>query len=343
MLKTKKTLEMLPNKTENAALLGAALSQNYIGKNKTNQSNIKKALLNEKGQEKKPLEIMSTDCTVPLYAIQNGEIGILKYIKNVCDQNGLTYFLAYGTLIGAVRHQGFVPWDDDVDIHMPRNDYLKFVKIVQDDPHPYYRLISMETTPRFTLTTAKVIDTRTVLTQVSPCTERVRLGIFVDIFILDGAGDTQEEAEETYKKAYDLFCAWYKAVMKMFYPGTGWKKTLLLWIKHTPERAAGIRYWLEKMDKFNASKAYEDCVFVGALGACTPEPARNIWKREWFGEGTSVVFNGDTFRAPCNWDAVLRPEYGDYMTLPTPEERKPHHYYHLEIPDPAVLEELSQL
>ena len=71
---------------------------------------------------------MDQENTVPLPVIQNGLFGILKYIRDVCDRNGLKYFLAYGTLIGAVRHQGFVPWDDDMDIQMPREDFLKFAE-----------------------------------------------------------------------------------------------------------------------------------------------------------------------------------------------------------------------
>ena len=277
------------------------------------------------------------DNAIPLRAIQNGEFGILKYIKDVCDQNGLKYYLAYGTLIGAVRHHGFIPWDDDVDIHMPRGDYRKFVEIVTNNPHPFYRLIARETSPKFTLALAKVIDNRTNLRQISPWREKVPLGIYVDIFILDGAGDSWEEACQTYETAYSIYSHWRWAVRKVFVPGRSRKKTLRQWIKHIfPEKVRGVRYWINKLDSFSMQKAYNDCRFVAAMAAGTPEASRNVWERAWFGEGTNIFFNGESVRAPDNWDAVLRPEYGDYMEFPPPEKQKPHHNYELDIPDDVL-------
>ncbi len=285
---------------------------------------------------------MDQENTVPLPVIQNGLFGILKYIRDVCDRNGLKYFLAYGTLIGAVRHQGFVPWDDDMDIQMPREDFLKFAEIVRREPHPYYRLLAKEASPRFTRIIPKVIDTRARLKQKSPLREdKTPWGFFVDIFVLDGAGDTRAEAEKTYQKAFSLYSHWRRSMKKMFVPGENRVYTFLVWFKHLPEKTMGARYWVIKHDRFSSRKAYDDCVYVSALDAGTMEPDRNIWKREWFGDGTSVTLYGETFRAPLNWDAVLRPEYGDYMTLPPPEERHPKHFCSLEIPDPDVLAELS--
>lgn len=279
--------------------------------------------------------------TIPLEVIQNGEFRILQYIKGVCDRNNLKYFLAYGTLIGAIRHHGFIPWDDDMDIHMPREDYLKFVDIVKRDPHPYYRLISRETTPKFTHILPKVIDTRTQLTQKTSWSEKVQLGIYVDIFILDGAGNTRIEAEATYLAALTCFRQWHKAVHIMLPPGKDKKKSIKKWLHHIPYRLLGVRYYMDKHAEFCAQKSYYQYSYVGAMSAGTGNPARNVWLREWFGEGTGVMFNGEPFRAPQNWDAVLRPEYGDYMELPPPEKRRSTHRYVLQIPDPTVLRELS--
>lgn len=278
---------------------------------------------------------------IPLEIIQNGEFRILQYIKDVCDRNGLKYFLAYGTLIGAVRHQGFIPWDDDMDIHMPREDYLKFAEIVKRDPHPYYRLISRETSPKFTHLLSKVIDTRTHLTQKTPWSEKVQLGIYVDIFILDGAGNTRVEAEATYLAALSCYRQWQKAVHVMLPPGKDKKDSIKRWLRHIPYRLLGVRYFMDKHTDLCTLKSYYQYRYVGAMSAGTGNPTRNVWLRKWFGEGTDVTFNGEMFRAPQNWDAVLRPEYGDYMELPPPEKRHSTHRYVLKIPDPAVLRELS--
>ena len=286
---------------------------------------------------------MEQENNISLSMVQNGEFAILQYIRDVCDRNGLTYYLAYGTLIGAVRHRGFVPWDDDMDIHMPRQDYLRFAEIVKKDPHPYYRLLAKETSSQVTRITPKVIDSRTHLKQRSPLRdEKLSWGIFVDIFILDGAGDTYAEAEKTYREAFSLYSHWRRSMKKLLVPGESRLYTTLVWLKHVPEKIMGARYWMKKHHEFCIRRSFDDCIYVSALDAGTEEPARNIWKREWFGTGTPVIFNGEGFRAPADWDAVLRPEYGDYMTLPPLDEQKPKHIWSLEILDPRLPAELSQ-
>lgn len=284
---------------------------------------------------------MKKDEAVPLSLIQNGVFEILKYVRDVCDQNRLTYYLAYGTLIGAVRHQGFIPWDDDIDIHMPREDFLRFAEIVTRRPHPYYRLLSKETSEGYTRIMAKVIDSRTILTQKICLDDGTEpLGLYLDIFLLDGAGNTREEAVKTYQQAYSIYRHWERSIKKAFFEGQNGLYTFLLWLKHTPERAAGMRYWMKKHDEICERHPYAESIYVGAMGAGTWNPDRNIWKKEWFGDGRDAVFNGEIFRVPDNWDAVLRPEYGDYWTLPPEDERRPHHSFSLEIPDPGVMEEL---
>lgn len=271
--------------------------------------------------------MMSMENNVPLETIQKIEFGILKYIRDVCDANGLRYYLAYGTLIGAVRHQGFIPWDDDMDIHMPRPDYMKFVEIVKRDPHPYYRLVSLETSDKYAYLWAKVIDKRTRLVQDSPWIQKEDLGFFVDIFVLDGAGKTLKEAEATYEKAFDIFKQYRRSVKKMFNKRESRSLTFARWIYHIPQRLLGNRYWMERHEKFCLQKAYDDCEYVGALGAGTKKPSRNVWKKDCFGGGTNVVFCGELFRAPENWDEVLRSEYGDYMMLPPVEQRQSNHNF----------------
>ena len=274
---------------------------------------------------------------VPLDVIQNIEFEILKYIRDVCDANGLRYYLAYGTLIGAVRHQGFIPWDDDMDIHMPRPDYMKFVEIVKANPHPYYKLISRETEPFFTHILAKMIDTRTKLTQKTLWKEKVQLGLFVDIFVLDGAGNTLEQAEETYLKAFACYRKWEDSNTRMFYPQKGKFYTFRKWLSHFPERVFGVRYWMDKHFELCMQSDYDSCAYVSALSAGTPQPSRNIWKRNAFGDGKYVTMNSEAFRAPSDWDAVLRPEYGGYMEPPPSYLCHPHHPYDLKILDSSLL------
>ena len=280
----------------------------------------------------------AVETSIPIEVIQNIEFGILKYIRDVCNRHGLRYYLAYGTLIGAIRHKGFIPWDDDIDVHMPRKDYLRFVEIVKKEPHPYYRLISTETNFKFTHILPKVIDTRTKLTQKTSWSEKVQLGVYVDIFILDGAGNSIAEAEASYLAARSYRTQWEKSITIMFPPE--WTKShgLNKWLHHIPARMQGFHTLLDKYNHFCMQRPYDDYEYVGAMSAGTIPASRNIWKREWFGEGTEIRFCGEVFSAPNDCDAVLMPEYGDYMTPPPAEQRVSTHRYTLEIP-PAMLEE----
>ena len=93
------------------------------------------------------------------------ELGVLCYIRDKCRENGLKYYLMYGTLIGAVRHKGFIPWDDDVDIAMFRADFMKLLSAIGADTGSHYAVLSMYNVPDYPFSLAKVVDTRTRLVQ----------------------------------------------------------------------------------------------------------------------------------------------------------------------------------
>ena len=150
-----------------------------------------------------------------LTKVQELEFGILQFIKKVCDENQIRYYLAYGTLIGAVRHKGFIPWDDDIDIMMPRKDYKKLLAILNEQQHPYYKLISADTDKRFQVPLPKIVDTRTLLVQDYDIIEPVPLGVYVDIFLMDGAGDDYHIAVQHYDEAFKLYRYWKKSRLKL--------------------------------------------------------------------------------------------------------------------------------
>lgn len=267
--------------------------------------------------------------TLSIEQIQRLEFDILRYFKEVCDKNGLTYYLAYGTLIGAARHQGFIPWDDDMDVHMPRQDYKKLVEILRREEHPYYRLVSVETHPNFTAPLPKIIDTRTTLIQHYDLVERMPLGVYIDIFMLDGASDDFDEAKRRYLSSYALYRKWRKAETTLFPADKPKWVGLLRFIKNIPYKIHGISRYVKDLDRKNGELAFRDCDFVATFETGTLGPERNIWKRECFGEGQELPFWGVPFRVPHDYDAVLRSEYGDYMQLPPIEKRVSNHNYTL--------------
>lgn len=252
--------------------------------------------------------------------MQEIEFNILKFLKEICDANGLNYYLAYGTLIGTVRSNNFIPWDDDIDIQMPREDYLKLVKIFENDPHPYYKLVSAETDKEFTAPLPKIIDSRIIIDQDYGFIEKVPLGPYVDIFILDGAGDNYKDAINKYSCAYKLYKAWFYADLKL----SGLNLTSL---KSLFFKLFGIKFWLNKLDKFSSNLSFYSAQYVSVLCAGTKNPKRNVWEYNDFGKGIEKEFHGIKFRIPNNYDYILRSEYGEYMKLPEKEKRVSHHKY----------------
>lgn len=261
--------------------------------------------------------------------VQDLEYGILKYIKKICDENDIRYYLAYGTLLGAVRHEGFIPWDDDIDIFMPREDFNKFVSVTNKAPHDYYKVICRENNKNFTAPLPKVIDSRTQLIQNYGFIESVELGVYVDIFLLDGAGNDYDEASKFYLESYKLYKHWIHADTKMFIPNNNRFVSFMKWVKHIPDKIPGIYYWLDKIEKHNSKWSFYEKEYVGALEAGTAKAVNNVWPKDFLDDNFELKFRDEMFRVPSNYDYLLGIEYGKYMELPSVDKQQSHHKYNL--------------
>ncbi len=259
-----------------------------------------------------------------LVEIQKIELDILKFFKAVCEDNKLNYYLAYGTLIGAVRHKGFIPWDDDVDVFMPWEDYLRFVEVMKNYKG-IYKLVSIETNTRFTAPLPKIIDTRTKVVQHFGFVERVELGIYIDIFILTGLGDTRENAILRYNQIDSEVNKWCRADAVVFIPELNKIRSFLRWCKNAPYRVRGIKHYIDRINNLIVDKSFYSSKYVSRGNILSLDYEDNIWLYEEFGEGCDVEFCGELFRAPINYDSILRKCYGDYMKLPPAEKRVSEH------------------
>lgn len=244
-------------------------------------------------------------------------LNILLEIDKFCHANDIRYSLMYGTLLGAVRHKGFIPWDDDIDIMMPRPDYERFIKTFPGTVY-YLRLENYDTDDLTPISWTKVCDVRTVT-----YTPSMQTSVFVDVFPIDGAPDdehVEEHIRETikrrnyvikkrksYKYGKNRFVAYAKYVIKCFlYPKN--------------RRRAIAEY-----ESYILSHPFDMSPNAGRPGFWF-QPL-DIMPAKVFKEYETILFEGHEVMCIKDYDTFLRRTYGDYMKLPTKEQQVRWHDY----------------
>lgn len=231
--------------------------------------------------------------------IRETQIEILKYLKKTCEENGLRYFLCGGTLLGAVRHQGYIPWDDDVDVFVELNDLIKLHKILEHDKR--YRLISMFDDSGYFDECSLLVDMNTVC-DINRFPMQVTAGVSIDVFIISGLPNGQD-AIRVMEQAKRLELECYNT----------------LYSKQYNKKA------VEKLIAFLQQYDFNDCPNVAhVLGRFM---YREITKKEYFEENVLLPFEGVQLACPQGWDAYLADIYGDYMELPPREQQVAHHFF----------------
>lgn len=242
--------------------------------------------------------------------LRNRQMQIADYIAAVCEENGLKYYLAYGTLIGAVRHKGYIPWDDDIDLFMLRADYEKLIELINNDQNSRYKCFSLSgnkaKTGDYYYPFSKVTDMLTI-EEVDSSKPIEGLGVNVDIFVLDyynGSKSLIRKLKLQFHKFHLSMNTRYIWNSRNFI-----KRIAYAFYKHKKPKKYAL-----KIDKLSQScKKPSDKLFCGYTG--------EVFKTEWLGEGVILDFEDRKYRCPANYDAVLRTCFGDYMQLPPEEER----------------------
>ena len=257
-----------------------------------------------------------------LQEIKQIEFALLKKFDVFCKENGIRYFLSNGTLLGAVKYKGFIPWDDDIDVFVPREDYEKLLSLFQDDGT--YRLFAFEKDRHYRFPFAKLCDMSTRKEEENT-DNGVILGVDIDIFPLDAWSS-------------DLHCAQREVKMinrKMFFLGLtklrradsqnplkrAVKRATMLFL-----RMMGSRCFIRSIIRKSTKYAQKDSSYLGCKSWCI-YGEREIIPAEVFAETVYIEFEGAIFSAPIGYDTYLRSLYGDYEKDPPAEKQRSHHRY----------------
>ena len=263
-----------------------------------------------------------------LEVMQKTTLEITRFIDAVCSRYDLHYSLIFGSLIGAVRHQGFIPWDDDLDVLMPRNDYERFIDIVGNMLPDYYELQNFRKTGSKRYVT-RIADTRTKIRVESYSDAFNELSVWVDIFPLDGIPDNIILRRIHYLRVYwhKAMCAFasFDETVNKHRPGRPLYQQAIInfcEMTHFGQRLS-IQKRLKEYDK--ALKRYPyDYGEYSFCGVGTYNPERQTWPRGAFESYKRYPFEQTTLCGVEDYDSVLAITYGDYMTIPPEDQRAMH-------------------
>ena len=255
--------------------------------------------------------------------IQNIAYEVLVQFHHFCEENHLRYILAGGTLLGAIRHHDFIPWDDDVDVQMPRPDYERFLELTKDGMSSTTKVVSWKNMEQPYFSFAKVIDTRTILRENISIPNEI--GIYIDVFPTDGLPDSQEEIEAKFKRIIHYKKLLILRVLKIQKGKSGSaliKKALLvpfIRLLYSPKKLT------EKINAIATENSFDESKNVAfqVLGYNLKE----VTIKEKFYDRIRVKYRDEELYVPSNYDDYLSSLFGNYMELPPESQREPHHNF----------------
>ena len=243
-------------------------------------------------------------------------LSIIDEFDRVCSENDLCYYLAEGTLLGAIRHHGFIPWDDDLDVAMPRKDFDRFIRIAKDTLGSSFELQWSTTNKEYWQVFAKVVKKGTLfkepgLKKFSP------LGIFIDVFPLDSA--------PSYSRKLERRKTWINHINSVIW----FKNSSRLDIRHLPHfilslffSTKRLHYLMESIMRSTKKQGTSHYVNFGSMYSLS----KQTMPCGWYGGGIRLPFEGRMLNVPVDYLKVLTSIYGsDFMQLP-PEEKRRCHY-----------------
>lgn len=247
------------------------------------------------------------------------QLSILREVDSFCQNKGLTYYMSYGTLLGAVRHKGFIPWDDDIDIAMPYPDFIKFCSSFGDDVYKVHHWIR---TPLFHCNYAKVEDGRTILKE--EITSSYEMGVNIDVAPIIGLPENKQDAVHYFRRIDFIRGLLRIKKMKLRRGRQAYKQLTVLGgrILLAPFSYKTINHCL---DRLCARYPFNHSHYVICVGSFNSE--KEIFEKEKLGKKIKLPFEQDEFCAPEGYDLWLKQIFGDYMQLPPEKDRVTHHKF----------------
>lgn len=246
---------------------------------------------------------------------------ILCVFAQFCDENGLRYYLCGGTLLGAIRHKEFIPWDDDIDVLMPRPDYNRLHKILKEkNIRPYYTLISIQARNSF-CPFAKIIDNRTHIENKYATTDK---HLWIDIFPMDGLPENKNQSNKILDQAKYMKKWFSRCNAKIGAGKNKWKSIFKIPFVIILKACKLEKKLGTKLDKLAHTYDFDSSDYIG--GIAWSLGAKERMKKSDYLPVEDVEFCGKMFHVPACWDYYLTRIYGDYMKLPPKEQRVSHEF-----------------
>ena len=255
------------------------------------------------------------------------QIEILDSVVKFCDENGIHYFLNGGTLLGAVRHQGYIPWDDDIDLGMLRPDYDDFIESFNKE-NKRYHFHCLETDPEYIYPSGRVYDENTELYEPDKRTGS-KTAVSIDIFVMDNAPDDEKELKKMFMRHFIYNKLNLGRVLPPLMPPNGniFRKTIAyavrIFMNIIPVFIIPKNYFAKKVIENAKSYVSEHTKRVGDFSG-GHEVAID---REQLAGFTYGEFEGKQYKIPAGYDEWLTKLYGDYMKLPPKKDQVTHHHF----------------
>ncbi|MCM1320685.1 MAG: LicD family protein [Bacteroides sp.] len=258
-----------------------------------------------------------------LQEIQQESLKVLLKLDALCRKLDIRYFLAYGTLIGAIRHNGFIPWDDDIDVMMPRKDYeiLKRYMVEHSEEMKPFKICDRTNTKNYSCSLPRFVNTDFIFRTRNPGEKNFELGVFVDIYPLDNCGNSFSEGKKLGKKIrmFDKLYIIYinpdngKKGLKSLFRRIVSAFLKIIWRKHFD--------FDSRVASYISKRTSDDDTFIGVLFDCDPIERSKAEQLE------EHLFEGHAVYIPKEYDSILNLTHKGYMQLPPESERVPHHGY----------------